>query len=65
VSLALNFEDWIFSDAGNSYPYFNGVCHDRALTASSSDSSEYTGMCIGKGELQEISLNANIQRVVN
>jgi hypothetical protein len=27
------------------------------VTASSSESSEYAGMCIGKGELQEISLN--------
>jgi hypothetical protein len=54
VSSGLNFEMLEFSDAGNPYPYFNGV---RAVTASSSDSYEYAGMCIRKGELQELSLN--------
>jgi hypothetical protein len=65
VSSALNFEVSVFSDAGNSYPYFNGVGHDTAQTGIISDSSEYAGMRTGKADLQEISFTANIQRDVS
>ena len=55
VFSALNYVVWVFSDAGNTCPYFNGVCHGTAVTGSISDGSEKLGMGTGKAELQEIS----------
>jgi len=52
---ALHYEVWVFSDAGNTCPYFSGVCNDTAVTASINDGSENAGMGTGKAELQEIS----------
>jgi hypothetical protein len=65
VFSALNYEVWVFSDAGNMCPYFSGACHDRAVTASISDGSEKAAMCTGRQTCLKYHIAANIQRVVN